>query len=306
MYSTEEITNNIVNATLHVYESHMGGLYMSQKIISKADLQCIKCGKSDRYIGAIKRNMPIEEAFKMLDNRYGICLCEWAGCKRVFHRAEKCKNCPLTNCSNGHGKDVVMDFFSRLFSEEEVEAFFEKLIKEKQSKAKEQSEKHLYIDMDGVIALWDDYYKYALEDMSATGFFWNLEPNISLIKAVRILTTQYKDIDIHILSAVMNENSKIEKNAWLDKYLPEITADKRHFIHYGNNKADVFYGKDPKNYILLDDYTKNLRQWAEAGGKGICLLNGENSPSGKWRGDYVYYKTNPEILARTLHALVMA
>lgn len=301
----EEFLNNVVNETLYVYESHMGGFYLSQKILSEADLQCIKCGKSDRYVGAIKRNTPIEEVFKMVNNYCGVCLCEWAGCKRGYQR-DKCKDCPLANCTDGYNKEVIMDFLSRLFSEEKVEDFFKNLIKGKQIRAEEKNKKHLYIDMDGVIALWDDYYKYALEDMKAIGFFWNLEPNISLVKAVKILTTQYKDIDIHILSAVMNENSKTEKNAWLDKYLPEITADKRHFIRYGKNKADVFSGKDPKNYILLDDYTKNLRQWAEAGGKGICLLNGENSPSGKWRGDYVYYKTNPEILARTLHALVMA
>jgi hypothetical protein len=297
----------IKKTVMYLYHSHNGGFFITDEPLSEAQLHC-ECGESDRFVGTIKYGDPIESVYELINKFFGVSLCDWAGCE--WHLDKFCKGCPLFNNASGYGKGYVMEILSQLFSEDEIEAFFAKLIKEKLSAAKKTEEpdmKHLYIDMDGVIALWDDYYKYALEDMKAEGFFENLEPNISLVRAVKTLISQYGDIDIHILSAVMNENSKAEKNAWLDKYLPEIKADKRHFTRYGTNKADVFKdSKKPWNYVLLDDYTKNLRQWAEAGGKGICLLNGENSPSGKWRGDYVYYKTAPDILARTLHALCHA
>lgn len=165
------------------------------------------------------------------------------------------------------------------------------------------SKKILCLDMDGVLALWDDYYT-SYEEMTKPGFYEFLQPSENVLRTIRLFMKKYSsNVEVHILSAAFGEAAIVEKNRWLDKYLPEISKEVRHFVQVGEDKSKVF--PDISNVSLLDDYTKNLRNWKDAGGRGIKLLNGENNVSGKWLGDYVYYRTEPEILADTLYALVM-
>ena len=162
----------------------------------------------------------------------------------------------------------------------------------------------LYIDMDGVLALWEDYY-IPIEEMTKKGFFLNLKPNENLIKAIQIIDEKYDDVDINILSVVFKDDNSEEKDIWLDKYLPCIPKEKRTYLPSGSNKADVFKDKEKDVYTLLDDYTSNLKSWREAGGRGIKVLNGENNISTKWTGDYIFYRTEPTVLAETIRALVL-
>ena len=159
------------------------------------------------------------------------------------------------------------------------------------------------IDMDGTLAEWEDYY-ISIKEMTAPGFYERLIPIKNVVEAVKLLH-KYDDIEVRILSTVLTPLSIEEKNRWLDKYLPEITADRRYFTRsYMNEvKTAIFDGHIPSDFTLLDDYTKNLRHWKEAGGIGICLLNGDNAPSGKWTGNYVYYRSDPECLAFIIHAI---
>ena len=39
-----------------------------------------------------------------------------------------------------------------------------------------------------------------------------------------------------------------------------------------------------KNWILIDDFSKNLHRWEAAGGTGIKILNGINATKGTWTG----------------------
>lgn len=165
--------------------------------------------------------------------------------------------------------------------------------------------KILCLDMDGVLAIWDDYYT-SFEAMTQPGFYRSLQPCTQLVCAIKAFIAKYSgQVEVHILSAAFTEAAIGEKNEWLDAYLPEIPNEFRHFVRVGENKAEVFADSNMADITLLDDYTRNLRQWKEAGGRGIKLLNGENNVSGKWLGDYVYYKTELNTLVSTLFALVM-
>lgn len=144
--------------------------------------------------------------------------------------------------------------------------------------------KNVFVDMDGVLA------KYALdtaERMYDKGFFLNRPPlkgNINFIK----LLIKDKRYNVYILSSLLADNEYIvdEKNAWLDKYLPEITMNNRIFVPEGVAK-DVFIktrikGVSRAENILIDDYTVNLLKWQQAGFKGVKMDNGINNTRGSW------------------------
>lgn len=149
--------------------------------------------------------------------------------------------------------------------------------------------------------MWEDYY-VNYEEMNKPGFYLSLQPVSNMVDTIRLLIAKYPNIEVEILSAAFSEAAIEEKNQWLDTHLWEITSEHRHFVRVGEDKTKVF-GGDVKGITLLDDYTRNLHKWQDAGGRGIKLLNGENNASGKWKGDYVFFRTEPAILAATLAAL---
>ena len=75
-----------------------------------------------------------------------------------------------------------------------------------------------------------------------------------------------------------------EKNNWLNKYLPELPIEKRIFVPYGDVKYKYLPSKITSFDYLIDDHTKNLLDWKEAGGTGIKFLNGINHIKGIWQG----------------------
>lgn len=55
---------------------------------------------------------------------------------------------------------------------------------------------------------------------------------------------------------------------WVKKYLPNLQEQNIVFCRIGENKAEIIKqktGLDIKGTCLLDDYTKNLIQWENAG-----------------------------------------
>lgn len=131
----------------------------------------------------------------------------------------------------------------------------------------------IFIDMDGTIARFyeaDD----CLEKMYEPGFFKDLKPYKKAIKLIDKLHD--KGYNIYILSACIETAScRLEKNIWLNKYLPYITDDHRLFIPCDISKANYvkFMGyEDERVNILIDDYSKNLIDWDDAFGKhGIAI-----------------------------------
>lgn len=153
----------------------------------------------------------------------------------------------------------------------------------------------LYVDMDGTIAVWGNS---AWEEVCSKGYFLHRPPMMNVIQAIKEVVRSHPNVEVFILSAALqNDYAVPEKNAWLDKYLPEIDKDHRVFSVYGEDKGKYI---NQKGDILLDDYSKNLVEWEAKGGKGIKILNGVNWSKKSWKGDVVFHETNPKLLAESI------
>lgn len=109
--------------------------------------------------------------------------------------------------------------------------------------------KVLYVDMDGVLARWEDA---SYRDVSSEGFFLSRKPELNLIDAVRLIFEL--DMDVHILSSVLdNEYAIKEKKEWLRFWLPWLPECCCHFISYGSVKMPLCREKIA---YLLDDYIR--------------------------------------------------
>lgn len=142
-----------------------------------------------------------------------------------------------------------------------------------------------FIDMDGTVA---DFFgdKACLAKMMQKGYFRNL-PKYAFADKINELATIK---DVYILSACVDthfcENEKIE---WIHEHMPNIADNKIILCKVGTNKAELvkeIFGlkKLTKRHLLVDDYTKNLVEWENAGGTGIKKLNGINHKSKQWTG----------------------
>lgn len=143
--------------------------------------------------------------------------------------------------------------------------------------------KRLFVDMDGTLAEWQR--APSLETLYERGYFSNLRPQEAVVEAVRQLA-RLTDIEVYILSAVLSDSAfaRQEKMDWLSRELPEIPAAHRLFPPCGRNKAEFLPGGCRETDFLLDDYTKNLREW---GGVGIKCLNGQNGSHDSWKGSRI-------------------
>lgn len=155
--------------------------------------------------------------------------------------------------------------------------------------------KTLYVDMDGVLAKWEDV---SLKEVSSEGFFLSRKPELNLIEAVRLIHEQ--DVDVRILSSVLdNEYALKEKKVWLQLWLPWLPECKCYFIPYGSVKTP--FDVDKVGY-LLDDYTRNLVMW---NGVGIKHCTGSNDSRGTWNGYRLYgNQTAKEIAEKILVIMI--
>lgn len=155
----------------------------------------------------------------------------------------------------------------------------------------------LYIDMDGCLAKWNT--DASIEETFEPGYFAGLEPEESLIDAVKMLAQEY---DVSILSAVYQDNHSAEdKISWLKKnglgFLDTI------FVPYGESKQK--YINHDYTSILIDDYSKNLEEWVLTNNcYGIKFLNGINSTKGQWTGFMIPGKMNSRALYKTIRGIV--
>lgn len=133
-----------------------------------------------------------------------------------------------------------------------------------------------------------------------------MEPHQNVIRAIQRLSKEQSRIEIFVLSAVLSDSryALAEKNNWLERYLPEIDDKHRLFPACGENKSicvreHVNHGPEPK--YLLDDYTKNLKEWGRME-KGIKLVNQINHLKGEWTGNAISYLRNDISIANALLA----
>lgn len=153
----------------------------------------------------------------------------------------------------------------------------------------------LFVDMDGTLAEFKTVD--TLETLYEKDYFINLKPNENVLGAIKQLIAD-NDFDVYILSAYLTDSRYAleEKNAWLDKYLPELPQEKRLFVPCGTDKSVAVPGLIRPDDYLLDDYTKNLSKW-EPPARGIKLINGINHTNGTWQGDKIQFTHAPEELS---------
>ena len=153
----------------------------------------------------------------------------------------------------------------------------------------------LFVDMDGTLAEFKTVD--TLGTLYEKDYFINLKPNENVLGAIKQLIAD-NDFDVYILSAYLTDSRYAleEKNAWLDKYLPELPQEKRLFVPCGTDKSVAVPGLIRPDDYLLDDYTKNLSEW-EPPARGIKLINGINHTNGTWQGDKIQFTHAPEELS---------
>jgi len=169
--------------------------------------------------------------------------------------------------------------------------------------------KNLYVDMDGTLC---KFYERALcvERCREPGFFRTLSPYENLVKALQILRNTpvegKENYRVFILSAVYDGNAGEDKEYWVRRYVCQDIPIL--FTPVDVSKADfvrgLFGGSQPtENDYLLDDYSKNLIEWTEAGGIAIKFgneLNCRGWNGYNFSGHTVYFDQSPEELAHDI------
>lgn len=156
----------------------------------------------------------------------------------------------------------------------------------------------LFVDMDGTLAEFKTVD--TLETLYEKNYFLNLKPITGVIEAVKQIAAN-PGIDVYILSSYLSDSAYAisEKEQWLDKYMPEITEERRLFVACGQKKSSVVPGHIRSNDFLLDDYTINLNDW-EPPARGIKILNGINHTHGTWKSDRIRFDHKPEELSEMI------
>lgn len=99
-------------------------------------------------------------------------------------------------------------------------------------------QRRLFVDMDGTLAVFKPVDE--METLYEKGYFLNLEPHENVVAAIKEIVTKNPDIEVNILSAYLTDSKYAlqEKNAWLDRYLPEIDREHRVFVPCGTDKKE--------------------------------------------------------------------
>ena len=170
------------------------------------------------------------------------------------------------------------------------------------------AKKRLLVDMDGTLARFHDQNMY-LERMYEKDFFRELEPFENMVKAVRDIVLNHPEVEVFIVSAkVIGEPPYCvaEKNAWLDRFLPEIDQDHRIFTDMGRSKAEYMPGGVTKDDFLLDDYNKGLNLFLGDGGCAIKVMNNINMRGlGAYGGDKGHMWTGPMVTTEARASVIV-
>lgn len=156
----------------------------------------------------------------------------------------------------------------------------------------------IYIDMDGVLAKWNT--AASIEDTYQPGYFLMREAEASIKALLQLL--QYKGYNVCLLTAAYEEGTaKADKRQWTFKNNINVPIC---FVPYGKNKAN-YVDKSMKN-ILIDDFTKNLREWESAGNIGIKFYNGINGTHGTWNGYNINHRMSSYKMLTIVEAIANA
>lgn len=167
---------------------------------------------------------------------------------------------------------------------------------------REYKPQRLFVDIDGTLAVFTPVNE--LERLYEPGFFGNLKPIDTVVRAIKQVIRRHPEIEVNSLSAYLTDSpyALSEKNAWLDQFLPEIDQTHRIFLPCGTNKKDFIEGGIQPGDYLIDDYTQNLLNWLPE--NGIKLLNGINHTHGTWRYSRLRFDKSPEELASNIVEII--
>ena len=143
----------------------------------------------------------------------------------------------------------------------------------------------IFLDLDGTLARFN--VRNALERFDKEeGFFKKLKP----YQGVDFINSLAKEQpNVFIITASPNPQADNDKLTWVKQHLPNVHLDNITICRLGQNKAQIIQDKYNitinEECYLLDDYTKNLVEWENLGGKGIKRLTrvSDNSTK-KWKG----------------------
>ena len=165
----------------------------------------------------------------------------------------------------------------------------------------EKKKTRLFVDMDGTLA--EFRIVDTLETLYEEGYFFNLRPHENVVEAVNRIVLENEDIEVFILSAYLTDSDYAlgEKNAWIDRYLPEIDRKHRIFVPCGTDKASAIDLREDD--FLLDDYTINLNAW-EPPAKGIKLVNAINDTHKSWKSERVRFDDPAKVLKARIENII--
>ena len=128
----------------------------------------------------------------------------------------------------------------------------------------------IYVDMDGVLADFNNEPNAIERFDNEVGFFYNLQP---IVKNVNFVNALVKNgYNVCILSASPNEQADFDKLVWLHTHMPQIKNIT--IMRVGQNKADFVKTKGIN--VLFDDYGKNCRDFEKCG-YSACKVDTENT-----------------------------
>jgi len=122
-----------------------------------------------------------------------------------------------------------------------------------------------YFDMDGVLANFHKAYATNKAVAMNRKAMADLEPFAENVNMVRRLIAE--GVKVYILTKAANEAGRDGKIDWLNRYIPEITAEM--FICIVGHGKKVDFIREPG--VLVDDDPKNTRPWVKAGYEAITL-----------------------------------
>lgn len=156
--------------------------------------------------------------------------------------------------------------------------------------------KKFFIDMDGVLARWTT--GSSIEEVKSPGFFLNLEAEVTLIEVVLELVRQ--GYSVSILSHVFGPRAASEKSSWLEDN--GLGFVHKTFVPIERPKAEYIEENDDCVNILIDDYTKNLKEWESShpNNVGVKLYNGVNGTNGTWEGKFISLDQSFDEIIKTL------